>query len=279
MVNLLPALVPAVIWALSAIYYRVFQRNVDFLTLNFMRASLASLTLLLPAFYFGLGQGLGFAVVSGVITLAVGDSLFFLAIREIGASIAAPVTYTYVLFVQFTASSVGESIPFANFVSAGLILVGVLILSRTGGGTPRLRGIAIALGGSVAWTVGNELIKVAANAGGSTFGVAFVRDTSAALALASVVLLRSARGGWPRPHLKPREIVAIAIVSIGDLALGSTLYVYSISTAGIALTVILTSISPFLTQVFAKLLGKESPTNKDVFGGLLIVAALIIAVL
>ena len=42
------------------------------------------------------------------------------------------------------------------------------------------------------------------------------------------------------------------------------------------LTVILTSLSPFLTQVFSKLLGKETPTNMDILAGFLIVLALVI---
>jgi len=44
--------------------------------------------------------------------------LFLIAIRKIGASIAAPVVYTYVLFVQFSAQVAGEIVPFANFLSA-----------------------------------------------------------------------------------------------------------------------------------------------------------------
>ena len=74
----------------------------------------------------------------------------------------------------------------------------------------------------------------------------------------------------------PREGGYLALVSISDLALGSAIYVYSVSTTGLVLTVILTSLSPFLTQVFSKLLGKETPTNMDILAGFLIVLALVI---
>jgi drug/metabolite transporter, DME family len=56
------------------------------------------------------------------------------------------------------------------------------------------------------------------------------------------------------------------------------LFVYSVSTIGVALTVILTSVSPLLTQIFARALGKESPSPRDFVGGILIVAALVLAV-
>jgi drug/metabolite transporter (DMT)-like permease len=45
------------------------------------------------------------------------------------------------------------------------------------------------------------------------------------------------------------------------------------------LTVILASVSPLLTQVFSKALGKETPTNRDVLGGLVILAAVVIAMI
>ena len=69
----------------------------------------------------------------------------------------------------------------------------------------------------------------------------------------------------------------LTIIS-SDLVVGSLLFVYSISVIGVALSVILTSLSPLLTQVFARALGKESPSTKDFLGGILIVSALVLAV-
>ncbi len=76
-----------------------------------------------------------------------------------------------------------------------------------------------------------------------------------------------------------RDLVPVAVVGVCDLSLGSTLLVYSVSTTGVALTVILASVSPFLTQAFSKLLGKEAPSNLDIIGGLVIICAVVIAVL
>jgi DME family drug/metabolite transporter len=57
---------------------------------------------------------------------------------------------------------------------------------------------------------------------------------------------------------------------------GSVFYVYSVSLVGIALTAILTSLSPLLTQVLSRALGKEMPSRKDYGGGILIVGALVL---
>lgn len=277
MVNPIPALIPAIIWALSPIYYRVYLGKFDLLTLNFIRTTVGAVGLLIPAVLFGFNQSLFFAVLSGVVTLAVGDSLFLIAIREAGASIAAPVTYTYVLLIQLTASSLGESVPFTNVISAFLIILGIFLLSRGGQGRARFKGILIALGASLVWTVGQELIKVATNAGGNFFTVAFARDGSAAIALGVVLLLRGGASKW-KARATAKDLTYLSVVGVTDLAVGSALYVYSISVIGLAITVILTSVSPFLTQIFSRILGKETPSNLDIAGGALIVLALVIAV-
>lgn len=277
MLNPSYALVAALIWAFSPIYYRGFLARFDFLSFNVLRTSAASAALLLPALFYWNFAGLGFAVPGGVITLTLGDSLFLLSIRENGASVAAPVVYTYVLMIQILAAALGQAVPYAYFAAALMVVAGVYILSRGGDGKPRARGIALALLAGVAWTIGQELVQFSTVAGGNFVVVAFVRNASAALALGAAFLLTRKHRTWPR-GLAVGEYALIFFFVVSDLAVGSTFFVYSISTIGVALTVILTSLSPLLTQVFARALGKESPSPKDFLGGLLIVAALILAV-
>ncbi len=263
---------------MSSVYYRVFQSKLNFLQLNLIRTSFAAAVLLFPAVYLGGFQGSLFAILSGVVSLAFGDSLFLVAIRKIGASIAAPVVYTYVFLVQASAQVAGEGVPATNFLSAGLIMLGVLVLSRGKQGAPRKGGILFALGASAAYTLGNLLIRVSTNTGGNFIAIAFVRAGAAAAVLGVVMILTQ-----PLPRLIPagfgrKDLLPVAIVGICDLSLGSSLLVYSVSTTGVAVTVILASISPFLTQVFSRLLGKEAPSNTDILGGLVIICAVVITV-
>jgi DME family drug/metabolite transporter len=137
--------------------------------------------------------------------------------------------------------------------------------------------VALGLAAGLVWTVGQDLIRVATNAGGNVVVVAFSRDFAAAIALAVAVLVTGRARLWPR-GTTGREYGFLALIAISDVALGSLLYVYSVSLVGIAVTVIFTSVSPVLTQVFSRALGKESPSGRDFVGSLLIVSAVIIAV-
>ena len=233
---------------------------------------------MLPTALFGsgFGAGLGYGVISGVVTLGIGDSMFLLSIRQTGASVAAPVVYTYVLMIQLAGFALGQVVPYSNFVAASMVVLGVYILSRGGDGRPRARGIAFALVAAVAWTVGQELIQAATSAGGDFLVVTFARNAAAALALGLALLATGKFRAWPS-GLARREVGTIAFFILSDLVVGSLLFVYSISTVGVALTVIVTSLSPLMTQVFSRALGKESPSRQDFAGGALIVAALVLA--
>ena len=279
MFNPAPALAAATIWSFSPIYYRGFLQKFELLNLNFVRMSMSSAVLLFPALAWGsgFGAGIGYAVISGVVTLGTGDTLFLLAIRETGASVATPVVYIYVLMIQVVGVALGQAVPYANFLAALMVLAGVLVLSRGGGGKPRGRGVAFALAGAVAWTLGQEMIQLATASGGSVLSVTFVRNATAAVALGAALVLTGRTRRWPR-GLSTRELGFVTLIVLSDLVVGSLLFVYSISSIGVALTVIVTSISPVATQVASKALGKESPSTKDFFGGILIVAALVIAV-
>lgn len=276
MLNPSYAFVASLIWAFSPIYYRTFMKRFDFLVLNLLRTSLGAFVLVLPALHYGFGGGVYYAILSGAITLAVGDSLFLLSIREMGASIATPVVYTYVLFVQLTATTVGEVVPLADVVAALMVIVGVYVLSRGGDGRPRAKGIAFGVAAGIVWTVGQDLIRLATDAGGNVVVITFSRNFAAAIALAVAVLATGKIRLWPGGIAK-REYGFLAFIAISDLALGSLLYVYSVSLVGIAATVILTSLSPLLTQLFSKALGKESPSRRDFVGGVLIVSAVVLA--
>jgi len=271
------ALVPALAWAFSPIYYRVFMKRFDFLTLNLLRTSVASALLLLPAAFFGFGPGFYYALASGAVSLMIGDTLFLLSTREMGASIAAPVVYTYVLFVQLSAPALGQAVPVVNFVAAAMVILGVYALSRGHGGKPRARGIAFGLGAAVVWTVGQDLIGLATTTGTSVVTITFGRDLAAAAGLALAVLATGRMKTWPQ-GVTVRELGFVFFISATDLVVGSLFFVYSISLVGVALTVIVTSLSPFLTQVFARAVGKESPSMMDFIGGAVIVSALVLAV-
>jgi EamA-like transporter family. len=268
------AIFPAMIWAIAPILYKDFLIENTVLKVNLYRMFFASLALLFPFIVLGYNEGIFYGILSGILTLVIGDSFYLLAIKKIGASIAAPVAYTYVFFSQFAATFLGEEINYKYFLSATLILIGIFVLSRGGKFKLRLLGVIFALGASLSWTLGQSMIKLATIYNMNPISIAFSRTFSACLALALICLFVEKS---LRINLKGNKQLVLASISISDLALGSSLFILSIALAGLAITIILTSSSPLITQIIAKIAGKETPTLRDIIGGSLIVFALILS--
>ena len=270
------AFIPALIWAIAPLLYKDFLVNNSVIKVNFCRMLFASLFLLFPFFLFGYNEGIFYGILSGLLTLVVGDSFYLLSIRKIGASIAAPVAYTYVFFSQIAAIFLGEEITYTYFVSSILILIGIFILSRGNKKEFRILGIIVALGASLFWTLGQAMIKLATIQNMNPMSIAFARTFSACLILALICLIKDK--SLKMRTTKNKQLL-LASISIYDLALGSSLFILAIALAGLGITIILTSSSPLMTQLIAKFSGKESPTVKDIIGGSLIIFALIISLI
>jgi DME family drug/metabolite transporter len=270
------AILPALIWAIVPLIYKEFLVKNSAVKINFYRMLYASLALSIPFILFGYNEGIIFGILSGILTLSIGDSFYLLAIRKIGASIAAPIAYTYVFFSQFAALSLGEKISLNYFISSILIIIGVFLLSKAEKSEVRFLGILIALSASLFWTLGQSMIKLATIQNMNSLSIAFARTSAACIILGIASYINERRLSL---NVGVKKNLILAIASISDLAIGSSLFILSIALAGLGITIIVTSLSPLITQLIAKMSGKENPRAKDIFGGLLIVAGVLISLI
>jgi DME family drug/metabolite transporter len=269
-----PALASSAIWAFCPIYYRDYFVRYDTPTINLLRLCYGGLAMLVPFLLIGSVQGLPYAVASGAIVLVAGDTCYFYAVRFAGASIAAPVAYTDVLLTQFSAVFVGEPLRPTFLVSSCLIIVGIYILSWGDRMAPRFKGVAFALLASVLWTLGQTVLKVATVGGSNPLSITFLRIGGAVVVLGAICAIRRPKGSL---RFGAKKHAWLAALSMADTAVGTSLFIYSLSLVGLNMTMLFTSPSPFLTQVFSKALGKEKPRANDLIAGSLIVIALVLA--
>jgi DME family drug/metabolite transporter len=270
-----PALTSSVIWAFCPIYYRDYFLRYDTPTINLLRLCYGGLAMLVPFLLLGSIQGLPYAMVSGVVVLVAGDTFYFYAVKYAGASVAAPVAYTDVLLTQFSATLVGEPLRPTFLVSSCLIIAGIYTLSRGDRTGLRLKGVSMALGASVLWTAGQTVLQVATSGGANPLSLTFMRIGGAVIALGIVFVMRRPKGSV---RFGARRHAWLAALSVADTAVGTSFFVYSLTLVGLNVTILLTSLSPFLTQVFSKALGKEKPKANDLLAGALIVVALVLTV-
>lgn len=276
------ALATAVIWAYASLAYKPFIVRLGALRTNVMRmlyASLATLPFAVALMTFKEGEA--FAVLSGVLSLSVGDTLYLASIGSAGLSVAAPLSYTYVILAEMMSVPVlGERLTPGLAAAGALIVAGVTLISAGPGGRASPRGVAMALGASAAWALGQVMIGLADAGGVPPVVIAFLRvAASGGLLALGLKLAAYARGNDSGLLIALRKTVrsSLPLVAALDLGLGVTLFAFSVSASGFDQAVVLVSSLPLFAQLMAWLSGAERPRPTEVAGAAAVVAAVAVA--
>ena len=274
-INVAPALSTAFIWAWASVTYKDFMRNLNPLTVNFLRMLYTAIALAIPAALIGLNTGVIWGSLSGLLSLAIGDSMYLMSINYTGVSVAAPISYSYIPLSVLMATLLGEPLTMLKVASGLLIMLGVYMLSRERTRVT-LKGVALALGTAVAWALGQTMIKVADVNGLNPVSIAFVRVATAG---AILLLINHVMRNNLATAIKETVRTRLPLVAILDLGLGVALFAYSVNLIGLGLTVIVTGCMPLIAQVMAKFMIGERITLTKLTGAVVIVVAITTAFL
>lgn len=277
------ALVCAFIWAFNGLVLRTQSEKVSPAAMNTIRCGLAGLVMwmALPFDTVPLSQlsavsarewGMLFASFS--VGIALGDTLYLVAIKEMGISRTMALTGTFPLTTLFWQTVLLEY-PFepSLAVGGGLVVLGVVFLSRSDKATDteiRLRyGIALALFASLTWGFSSTLLKPA-TANMTSLQANAIRMPLIALLVYVVRVLpsgnRRMRGiGW-------RSFFLVGITGVLGMGFGAYLFIYAISQTSPAKVVTLTSSSPLFGMVMAAIFLKE-PITRWIAAGMLLCLA------
>jgi len=128
------ALTCALLWAIAVILFKRAGESIRPLSLNWYKTALTAI-LLLPVLLFQGAGGLSRAdlwavLASGVLGIAVSDTLFFIALDRLGASLAAIVDCSYAPFVMIAAWIMLGQAPSLTQIGGGLcVMAAVLVVA------------------------------------------------------------------------------------------------------------------------------------------------------
>lgn len=133
------SLISALAWAVAVILFRVSGRTVPPVALNLFKSTLAGLLLLLTAWLLTPSGGLLnlrtllLLIFSGLLGIALSDTLFFLCLNKVGASLTAIIECLYSPFViALSMIFLREKMKWRQFIGVGFILVAVIAITRRG---------------------------------------------------------------------------------------------------------------------------------------------------
>lgn len=225
---------------------------------------------------------------TAVLTMGVGDTLYFTGLHRIGASRASPISVSSFPLITLLLGAVllGERLTWTILGGAVLIIGGIVLLvtqpaSRSkeapaaasespAARAAKLSGILLVLGATVCWSAATLGLRVAA-AGVPAVAVTAIRIPTAAVFL--LIVLRS-RGVLTFEGIGRRDwLTMIAAGAIGT-GLGSLTYILAIQGTGAGLTALLTSTSPLWVLPMAALFLHERLTRRVLLGAVLALAGI-----
>ncbi len=295
MLGVIVALVTALAWAGSSTILKFLTSSIDTLSLNILRLWTGSIILLSFVFFSGRVAllydaeltALLLVMASGVVAIAMGDTIYIKSLSFIDVSRAFPIgqctfpVMTMVVAILF----LGERFTWVNGIGAALVIFGVYLVAvfGKGVGTPssrgtNVRGGLLALVAAIAWTLGAVTLKLGVT-NMEPFVAAAIRITVSALSLTCLVLYRRLENGTLQFRKYGHRNVALAACT-GLLAYGvaGVGYVTAIQLIGAGKTVLITGIAPILILPFSILILREKLSGYGIFGILTCVAGVCLVV-
>ena len=289
----LAGLASAVIWAGTNTVLRGQSVRLGAFVVNAWRALFASACFVViflltrrPADLLTLRPGPVLALLASVVIgMAIGDSLQFMALAQIGVSRAVPISSCFPLFtVGLAALFLHERIGARTLAGSFLVIGGVTVLALPraaqankavpGTAEHHWLGVALALIAALCWACSTTITRVAVEQ------IDVVTANTIRLPVSAAVLLLLGRG---RAKLSPsrygwRTFGILFLVGAVGTAGSGFLYLTSVQLAGAARTAILSSTAPVFAMPLAVLFLRERPGLRGLLGTLVAVAGIALVV-
>jgi len=277
------ALTAALSWAGSSAILKSLTTRIDALSLNTLRLCAASL-LVLPLILLS-GRGtelintplmpLVYLVVSGVISLAIGDTIFIKSLSYLNVSQAFPIAqcsnpvFTMLLAVLL----LGESFTWVTGLGAFFVLLGIYLITSTrmapsiNSASRRIRGkgIILALIAGAVWAIAAVTLKLGV-IGMDPLVAAAIRMSSATIVLLPFALSQRKKGALQLRKYGFRSLALAVTSGLIDYGIGMVFFIIAIQLIGAGKTVVLAATSPLLLLPFSVFILKERLTRLTLLG-------------
>lgn len=277
------ALMTALAWAGSSALLKFLTAQIDTISLNILRLWVGSIILLVFVFLTGRGEAfihtplkpLLFLGTSGLIAIAVGDTIYIKSLTFIDVSRAFPIGQcTFPVLTMFVAIFLLEE-PFSwyNVFGGFLVLTGIYMIAILGKRTTTspasarndTRGVLLALAAALAWTAGAVALKLGVPET-DPFIAAAIRINVSAIALTGFVLCRNRPWDLLFNKYGMSNIMMAAAAGVLTYGIAAVGYVWAMQLIGAGKTVLITAAAPLFILPLSILLLRERPTLHAIIG-------------
>jgi DME family drug/metabolite transporter len=296
MIGEFAALGAAVTWAVAPILYKKALSGVSPVSANIVRCASNAVVLLLILVASGLAGVLArlplsvvaVVVVSGLVGLGLGDTLYMYGLKSIGVSRAVPLAASYPLFsLIWAVLFLQQAVTVSALTGTIVILLGIWLLSREKvdsalnvHGRLELTGVAVCLLTAVLWSVSITLMDFAVTIPGLVSGldvnyaVVSVRIAGMALVLLALAPLLDRGHGFLK--LGWRTVLLLCIGGLVANGLGWLLMNYSFLNIAESQAVPISSTTPLFSMLAGFAFFREKITRDNALGAILVVVGVVL---
>jgi len=278
------ALASAASWALGSVLWRKVGDNLSASSMNLAKGVIGSLYLLIPLMVLRLEpvslQAVLYLGISGVVGIAIGDTLFFVALLNLGPRLTSLMsTLTPVATALVAVVALGERPSLSVWLGIALTCTGVAwVLSRKTYGSAlvrdKRRGVIAAILSVVSTVIGVILAKKAL-AQISAVQASFLRMLAGTIGLAIWGIARGELRSWLEPLRDPRYARKIAGIMLLATFGGFFLSLYALKLVDASIATSLNSTAPLFVIPFAAWVLREKWTVHSVWGAAVAVCGVV----
>ena len=293
------AIASSAIWAISSVLMASQVNRLDSATISALRLAWAALLFIVIVIVQGtitefgeLGTSNILQLIGGALVgLALGDTVYVVALRFMGA--ARAFTVSLGLFTIFTfalsAALLGEDITL-TVVSGSALVIGAVYLVSLFGRTDAVESISEASPAMTRETLMRGVALVAFAAGCRAVATVWLRHAAvdadpaivgairipaSALVVGGLVAISPA-SGLRRRTVGRSSMVILAVAGLVGTGVGSLLFIYAIQEIGAGRTAVLTALSPIFAVPLGAIFLGESITRWVVLGTVLAIAGIVL---
>jgi drug/metabolite transporter (DMT)-like permease len=276
------ALLTSLAWSISSICVKLVADKINSLVINTLRTCVGSALLISLIMVTGRYQAfsdiswgsLAYVVISGVLAMAVGDTIYIKSVALLDVSIAFPLSQCSFILLAILAAILflGEKFTWITVAGAGLVIIGIYLMTSSrvgrghaGGNRPiNPKGLLFILTAILAWTGATILLKIGVT-GVDPFIAAGLRISTSAFVLL-FFLARPGRGAISFRQIGRKNLVLVGTAGLLTYGVAAVGYISAIQLIGAGKTVLLTAIAPIFALPFSILILKEKPTRFALLG-------------
>ena len=284
-IGFIAALASAASWAFGTVIFDRIGKVIPSAGLTFLKGLFSILLMGGMVLFMGGLAHCGFRefsilALSGIIGIAVGDTLFFRSLQDLGAKVQ--VLYFMlgqVITMSFSFLLLGDVLSVRQYIGALVLLVGIVIVTwrRQEDHPNKRRGIIGGFLSILCFSVSSIMVKVAIG-DVDVVSATFYRMIFGTLAVMFMGFASKRLPSWVTP-LKCVRLLGLFLLNVAVITFGGFLLsMLAIKNISVSMASVLSTTEPVFVLLFAWLINKEKASRTELLGALVTITGLLIII-